>query len=410
MSPSKNVILGDCLDGLKKIGASTCDMVYLDPPFFTGKTHTSSTRDGSKHFAFTDVWYNAENYVDFMHDRLSEMRRVLKSSGTIFFHGDHNNTHLARLVLDEVFGVGNFVSEIIWYYKRWSNPKRGLLQQHQNILVYSKTQNFKWNKIFTDYSPTTNIDQIMQKRGRDGRGKAIYQRDESGNTVYMDEKKGVPLGDVWEIPFLNPKAKERTGYPTQKPILLLEKIIGLATDEGDLVLDPFCGSGTTLVAAKLLGRKYIGLDVSPDAVQLTEGRLAQPVRTESSLLKNGIESYENKDPWVEGHLTGFSYARVQRNTGIDALLSEKVDGKPCFIRVQRPGESLSQAAKALTKATSNKGDVKTVVINTDDSLFPEEVGDTIVVLSPALQFKNLNKIDKSHNRSKVIGKKEIQIA
>lgn len=410
MLQSKNLILADCLDGLKSFGSSTCDMIYLDPPFFTNKKHSSSTRDGTKHFSFTDVWYNAEDYVDFMHDRLLEMRRVLKSSGTIFFHGDHNNTHLARLVLDEVFGVSNFVSEIIWHYKRWSNPKRGLLQQHQNILVYSKTPDFKWNTIFTDYSPTTNIDQIMQKRGRDERGKAIYQRDASGNTVYADEKRGVPLGDVWEIPFLNPKAKERTGYPTQKPILLLEKIIGLATDEGDLVLDPFCGSGTTLVAAKLMDRKYVGLDISPDAIHLSESRLAQPIRTESGLLKKGIESYENKDPWIEGHLVGFSYVRVRRNTGIDALINEKIDGKPCFIRVQRQGESLGQAARALMKATANKGDVQTILIKTEDSLFPEDTGGVTVLVSPALQFRDAAKKSQSKNGSKQVVRKQGQLA
>src|SRR5699024_9228610 len=139
----------------------------------------------------------------------------------------------------------------IWAYKRWSNSKKGLLNNHQNIYFYSKSKSFKFNTMYTDYSPTTNLDQILQARMRDEHAKSKYKTDENGQVVLGKEKKGVPLSDIWNIPYLNPKAKERTGYPTQKPILLLEQIIKIATDEGDTVLDPFCGSGTTLVAADL---------------------------------------------------------------------------------------------------------------------------------------------------------------
>ena len=380
------VSIGDCLERMRQISSNSCDLVYLDPPFFTGKTHSSRTRDGLKHFSFNDVWVDAEDYVEFITERLSEMRRVLKDTGSVFFHADHNNVHLARKALDEVMGRDNFVSEIIWYYKRWSNAKKGLLQLHQNILVYSKSKSFKWNMIYSNYSATTNIDQIMQKRSRDDRGKAIYSKDSQGNTLFGQEKKGVPLGDVWEIPFLNPKAKERTGYPTQKPILLLEKIIQLVTDEGDLVLDPFCGSGTTLVAASLMDRRFIGIDMSEEAVSLTNERLANPVKTESHLLRKGIDSYSNKDTWVEGHLSGFDYTRVWRNGGIDALLKQPVKGQPCFVRVQREGETLSEAAHALRKAVVNKGSVLCVLVKTTADLWLESEHSVIVLTSPAVQF------------------------
>lgn len=157
-----------------------------------------------------------------------------------------------RIILDDEFGESNFRSEIIWAYKRWSNAKKGLLSGHQTIFFYSKTDNFKFNTMYTEYSPTTNVDQILQERVRNSAGKASYKYDKKGDIVIAKEKKGVPLSDVWEIPFLNPKARERTGYPTQKPVELLEKIIKISTDEGDSVFDPFCGSGTTLVAAKIL--------------------------------------------------------------------------------------------------------------------------------------------------------------
>jgi site-specific DNA-methyltransferase (adenine-specific) len=106
--------------------------------------------------------------------------------------------------------------------------------------------------------------------------------------VQADEKKGVPLSDVWDIPFLNPKAKERTGYPTQKPIELLERIIKISTDENDLVLDPFMGSGTTLVSAKLLNRRYIGIDRNKDAFDIAQNRLENPFKTKSNLLEKAL--------------------------------------------------------------------------------------------------------------------------
>ena len=184
-------------------------------------------------------------------------------------HCDRSASHYLRIALDEVFGAGNFQSEIVWFYRRWSNAKKGLLNAHQVIFFYSKTKDFKFNPVYTDYSPTTNLDQIFQKRKRDPNGKTTYKTLENGDIELVDEKKGVPLSDVWDIPYLNPKAKERVGYPTQKPILLLDRIIELVTDENDTVLDPFCGSGTTLVAAQFLNRKYIGIDLSRQAIELS---------------------------------------------------------------------------------------------------------------------------------------------
>jgi site-specific DNA-methyltransferase (adenine-specific) len=168
-------------------------------------------------------------------------------------------------------------------------------------------------------------------------------------------KRGVPLGDVWDIPFLNPKAKERTGYPTQKPVLLLERIITLATNEGDCVLDPFCGSGTTLVAAQSLHRAAIGIDVSEDAVAMTRNRLYDPLRSQSRVLEVGRAAYRNADDAALAMLQGLDYVPVQRNNGIDALLRQEFQGGPVTIRVQRPGETLLDAAQKLSKASAGKG-------------------------------------------------------
>ena len=129
------------------------------------------------------------------------------------------------------------------------------MNAHQTIYFYSKSKDFKFNTIYKAYAPTTNIDQILQDRQRTKNGKSVYKKDKNGNVVLGKEKRGVPLSDVWEIPYLNPKAKERVGYPTQKPVLLLQQILEIATDEDDLVVDPFNGSGTTCVAAKSMNKK-----------------------------------------------------------------------------------------------------------------------------------------------------------
>jgi len=387
MISNDDVLLGDCLALLPKIPSACASLVYLDPPFFTGRNHHSMTREGNTHYSFNDVWKKPEDYLHFLTSRLSACKPIMKEDASIFVHCDHNNVQLAREALNLIFGADNFQSDIIWSYKRWSNAKRGLLQQHQTILFYSMGDSFKWRPIVQDYSATTNIEQLLQKRTRDSRGKAVYATDVSGNVMYGSEKRGVPLGDVWDIPFLNPKAKERTGYPTQKPLLLLERIIDLTTDKNDLVIDPFCGSGTTLVAAKLKNRRYLGIDISPDAVALTRNRLANPVRTESALMRDGVESYTNNDPWVDSHLVGLSYLRIQRNAGMDAMLKESKGGKTIFLRVQRETETLSQAVFSLKKALATKGNTIGFVIATCDDLFNINEPTIHILPSPTVQLK-----------------------
>ena len=210
------LIHGDCINELEKIEPCSIDLIYLDPPFFTQKIQKLKTRDNSIEYSFKDIWDNIKEYKKYIQERLQKCKKILKDTGSIFLHCDRSAPHYLRISLDEVFGVENFQSEIIWSYKRWSNARKGLLNAHQVIFFYSKTKKFKFNPIYTDYSPTTNLDQIFQKRVRDENGKTAYKTLENGDVELMKEKKGVPLSDVWEIPYLNPKAKERVGYPTQK--------------------------------------------------------------------------------------------------------------------------------------------------------------------------------------------------
>jgi site-specific DNA-methyltransferase (adenine-specific) len=270
-------------------------------------------------------------------------------------------------LLDEIFGVEQFRSEIIWTYRRWSNSAKGLMPAHQTILFYSKSASYKFNKIYGDYSETTNIDQILQLRSRDEHGVSKYATDSNGNIVFGGERKGVPLSDVWEIPFLNPKAKERTGYPTQKPILLLERIIEIASDPNDVVIDPFCGSGTSLVAASMLNRQYLGIDSSSEAVELSRKRLQEPTKTDSNLLKKGRMAYVNVDANALALLTGLDFVPVQRNNGIDAFLKIAIGGTSVPIRVQRPNETLAETASLLNRAAKSKNAIRAILIRTNEN-------------------------------------------
>ncbi len=348
------VICDDCVNGLTRIEDNKVDLIYLDPPFFTQDVQRLYSKETKTELTFSDKWNSMEEYLLFMEERLIECKRTLKDTGSIFVHCDRNASHYLKVLLDKIFGMKNFQSEIIWTYKRWSNSKKGLLNNHQVILFYSKTDRFKFNRIYTEYSETTNIDQILQERVRDKEGKAKYKTDENGNVVIGKSKKGVPLSDVWEIPYLNPKAKERVGYPTQKPVILLEQIIKLVTDEGDIVVDPFAGSGTTLVAAKILNRKYLGMDISSDAVLIAEKRLETLIKTDSFLLKKGKAAYQNLSENQLAILKSINAMPVQRNSGIDGILSEYLDGKPVSVKIQKEEETLDEAINKLIKSSRTK--------------------------------------------------------
>ncbi len=361
------VFKGDCLDVIKANDINKIDLIYLDPPFGTQKDHTLSTRDGKSRFSYSDIWKSKDDYFGFIYERVTILWEILKDTGSLFFHCDSTSSHIIRLILNDVFGAESFRSEIIWHYKRWTNAQKGLIPAHQTIFFYSKTENFKFNPMYSDYSETTNVDQILHKRERDSRGKSAYAVDEAGEYIINGAKKGVAINDVWEIPYLNPKARERVGYPTQKPINLLERIITLASDPGDTVLDPFCGSGTTLVAASLCDRKSIGIDISDEACELSMKRLNDPIRSQSLVMALGREKYLHKDLDVLSHLSAVEYTVVARNKGIDAILKEEINERLVFVRVQRENEPISEAISAIIKATEKKGACYMVVVKTSPS-------------------------------------------
>ncbi|WP_137905984.1 DNA-methyltransferase [Chryseobacterium sp. 2VB] len=386
------IIHGNCVEKLKEIEVNKVDLIYFDPPFFTQRKHSLTNRDNSKTYEFDDKYNSIEEYLAVIENVLKQSKRVLKDTGSVFLHCDKNASHYIRIIMDKIFGRNNFQSEIIWCYKRWSNAKKGLLNAHQVIFFYSKTQNFKFNTLYTDYSATTNLDQILQDRERNEKGKSVYKRDENGNPILGKEKKGVPLSDVWEIPYLNPKAKERTGYPTQKPVLLLNQILNIVTEEGDLVLDPFCGSGTTCVSAKSLKRNFIGIDISSDAVELANARLEEMIISSSNLLNKGTNEYFEKTDKELAILQNINAFPVQRNSGIDGFLKEHYDGMPVPVKIQTEYESIEDAIEKLEKATYGKDYKMKILIQTREAgisrLFGFETNVTILK-SLELQAKEL---------------------
>lgn len=385
---------GNCVEKLKEIEANKVDLIYFDPPFFTQRKHSLTNKDNSKTYEFDDKYNSIEEYLELVENVLLESKRVLKNTGSVFLHCDKTASHNIRVVMDKVFGRENFQSEIIWSYKRWSNAKKGLLNAHQVIFFYSKTQDFKFNSLYTDYSATTNLDQILQDRERNENGKSVYKKDENGNVVLGKEKKGVPLSDVWEIPYLNPKAKERTGYPTQKPVLLLNQILNIVTDEGDLVVDPFCGSGTTCVSAKSLKRQFIGIDISKDAVELANSRLEDMVISESNLLNKGTNEYQEKTEKELAILQNINAFPVQRNSGIDGFLKDHFEGMPVPVKIQGEYETIEDAIEKLEKASYGKGYKMKILIQTRETgisrLFDFE-SDVTIMKSLELQTKDLLK-------------------
>lgn len=384
------LIINNCNIELPNVKNNSVDLVYMDPPFFTQRTHVLKNRENIE-YKFDDKYSSLEDYLFQIGTTIEHAQRILKDTGSIFVHCDKTASHHLRQVLDEKFGTSNFRSEIIWSYKRWSNSKKGLLNSHQVIFFYSKTDKYKFNTIYTEYSPSTNLDQILQKRIRNKNGKTTYAKSANGEII-NNPKNGVPLSDVWNIPLLNPKAKERVGYPTQKPISLLRRIIEISTNEGDLVLDPYCGSGTTCVAAKLLNRKYIGIDISEDAITLAQDRIDNPIESISEVHKQGIDSYREQDQDIIYFLKSIKALPVQRNKGIDGFLN--IDDEMIPVKVQRDYESISDCINLITKASKDKNLIKKIIFQTkqvEHSLFINEIHDNniIILKHPILKVKSI---------------------
>ena len=223
--------------------------------WFFATNNNYFTKDGR--LAYKDN-YSVKQLVDFMYLRAVQFKRIMKDTASIYLHCDWHASHYLKVMMDEIFGYKNFQTEIIWHYKGGGRGGRSWAQKHDSILYYRRGDTCVFNKddVLVPYESN-----MM---------KWLYTK---GNLKGKEMPKGKIPDDVWDIPIINPLAKERLGYPTQKPEALIERVIKASSNEGDIVLDPFCGSGTTVVVAKRLNRKYIGIDSSPIAIEVTMNRL-----------------------------------------------------------------------------------------------------------------------------------------
>ena len=252
--------------------------------------------DPKAHHYISCVWHTLgdgalTSFLLFMSLRLVEMKRVLKPTGSIYLHCDHHASHYLKQLMDIVFGTDNFRNEIIWAYNKWTNAASHFQKNHDVILSYAKANDVEFNPqyaITEDKKKKLEIGYVTNTVGK-GRDKTkqliVYDREKArhkikeGNydrVVYAEDKQGTLMPDVWtDINILNSQAKERTGYPTQKPVALYERIIKASSNKGGFVLDPFCGCATTLVAAENLGRQWIGIDIHPETRKIVANRIAK---------------------------------------------------------------------------------------------------------------------------------------
>ena len=332
MTPLSNALFyGDCLENLRQyIGDETVDGCYLDPPFNSDANYNRPFQSKEKGkqkkppaMAFHDMWHWDEAaqrayerllaspraeivnmargvylllgekpmtaYCFYMAERLLEIHRVLKPTGSVYLHCDPTASHYLKVILDAIFGEKNFRNEVIWrigWVSGFKTQKRGWIRNHDTLLYYTKTPAAQkvFNKEYLPYPPD-----YVRRDGSKPRG------------------KGIPLEDTWNCHsgdrldsiMIKSFSTEKLGYPTQKPLALLERIIKACSNEGDIILDPFCGCGTTLHAAQKLNRRWLGMDISYGAINVVKERLQDAFADEELRLGNGFTIYNAPDSYEQ---------------------------------------------------------------------------------------------------------------
>ncbi len=244
----------DNLHALARFPAECIDLIYLDPPFFSNQYYEVIWGDEAEVRSFEDRWEGGINvYIDWMEARLRHLHRLLKPTGTMYLHCDWHAGHYLKVATDDLFGVNNFRNELVWCYAGGGVPRKDFPRKHDTIFRYTKTNDYYFDPIYRPYSAGT------VQRGRTAvKGKYA----ERGLRA-----EGTPINDWWtDIPKVtSPTDPEKLGYPTQKSEALLDRILTVSSKPGDIVLDPFCGCGTTVAVAQKLQRQWIGIDISPQA-------------------------------------------------------------------------------------------------------------------------------------------------
>lgn len=266
--------------------AGKVTLAYLDPPFLTNRSFDAivpsevrpKDRSGPlkarpRKVAFDDRWSGRAEYLEALAQRLVLIRELLAPNGSVVVHIDPKTSHYVKVLGDEIFGDDAFASEIIWRYRRWPSKTPNFQRVHDVLLRFRKDPKEKprFNTPYEPLAPSTVATWGTNKQ----RAVILADGKRKRSETTAEPTKGVPMGDVWEIGVLAPISRERTGYPSQKPEALLERLVDALTDPGDIVLDPYMGSGTTLAVAAKRDRVFVGIDESDVAFDVTSQRLAQ---------------------------------------------------------------------------------------------------------------------------------------
>src|SRR5579872_5343254 len=259
---------------LERTHSGAVALAYLDPPFFTNREHAAWLRKagappGSERRrvpAFDDRWDDISAWLDAMGGRLDAVRNLLAPHGSVVVHVDPKTSHYVKVLGDEIFGAEAFASEIVWRYRRWPSKTPNFQRVHDVLLRWRKdpAAEGRFTQLYEPLAASTLATWGKNKQ------RAVFSRDgrRARSSSTSEPTQGVPMGDVWDIGVIAPIARERTGYPSQKPEALLERLLTALTHQGDLVLDPYAGSGTTLAVASRMGRSFIGIDASPVALDV----------------------------------------------------------------------------------------------------------------------------------------------
>jgi DNA modification methylase len=298
-SPKNRLILGDNLSIMSALlpeYEGRIDLIYTDPPFFTNKRYPARVGRGEDSRrpqewklaeGYPDNWQDIDAYLDMLYPRLALMHRLLAPTGSLYLHLDWHANAYARLLLDEIFGAERLLNEIVWLYHGPSPVRKTFNRKHDTILVYTKSSEYSFNAdaVRQPYDPSTV--------------KTFASSPKAGFGKVPNLERGKVPEDWWYFPVVARLHNERTGYPTQKPEALLERILLASSRPGDLVADFFCGSGTAALVAARLGRRFIASDIAWRAVHTTRARLVEETREPFNLWKvagGKVESFHSLQP------------------------------------------------------------------------------------------------------------------
>ena len=318
------LVWGDCLHVMRQLPSESIDLIYIDPPFFSNRTYNVIWGDDNEERSFSDIWEGGlDGYLIWLNARLYEMKRLVRKTGSIYVHCDWHASHYIKMEMDKIFGYENFRNEVVWHYGKMSNTTRDFPRNHDVILRYTRSsdstfyptkgEDSEYRNRFASFLTGNQVlwGDVKHKSDKLVTGRAEKIQRELGralndsDVLFDFDEEFKTQSDVVYVSIIRGNAKERIGYPTQKPEALLERIIKTSSNEGDVVADFFVGGGTTAAVAQRLGRRFIASDQSRVAIAVTAERLKQQAMT------RGLEDVPIPDFTVE-HWGIYEAGRLSR--------------------------------------------------------------------------------------------------